>query len=171
MKNFFENFWANSSLIVQRLCSLVWGVAGLGCLFAAYQFWRSLSSLQVYLPLVEGAETLVIVVMAVILLFGILFLLYAVVQFTRKKENGLARFFQKKAPNVILVIVDYAILIFLLCFFTVGEITLRPRYATPLLIVGTILLVLDLCTNLGLFPDQWERSPVIRWIIRHSRKK
>lgn len=171
MKKFFENFWANSSLIVQRLCSLVWGVIGLGCLFAAYQLWKSLSSLQAFLPLGEGIETLIIAVIPVILLFSILFLLYAVVQFTRKKDNGLTRFFQKKAPNVILILFDYAVFIFLLCFLTVGEITLRSKYATPLLIVGTILLVLDLCTNLGLFPDQWERSPVIRWIIRRSRKK
>ena len=168
MKSLFENFWLNCSLIIQRLCSLVWGVIGLGCLFAAYQLWRYLSSPQVFQPLKEGIEILLI---AVILIFSILFLLYAVVQFTRKKDNGLTRFFQKKAPNVVLIVFNYTVLIFLLCFFTVGEITLRSNYATPLLIVGTVLLILDLCTNLGLCPDQWEKSSVICWIIRRGRKK
>lgn len=168
MKKLFNYIWEHASLIVCRICSLVWGVTGLGCLFAAYQLWNFLSSPQPIQPLGKGMEILMV---TVILFFGILFLLYAVVQFTREKDNALTKMFQKRIPNVILIALSYIVFIFLLCFFTVGEISLNARYATPLLIVGTVLLFLDLCTNIGLFPDQWERSPLIQWILRRSKKK
>ncbi len=167
MKKIFNYIWEHASLIVCRVCSLVWGVIGLGCLFAAYQLWNYLSSLQTFLPIGKGMEILMV---TVVLLFGILFLLYAVVQFTREKDTVLTKLFQKRIPNVILIVFSYIVLIFLLCFFTVGEITLKARYAAPLLIVGIVLLFLDLCTNLGLFPDQWERSALIQWVLRRRKK-
>ena len=128
MKQFFNYVWEHGSLLIRRLCGLVWGAAGVFCLFAAYQQWQYLSAPQAFHLLGKGPEILMI---AVVLLLAVLFLLYGAVQMTREKDHALARLFQKKVPNGIL----------------------------------------DLCTNLGLFPDQWEDSPLIRLIARRGRKK
>lgn len=108
---------------------------------------------------------------AVVLLLAVLFLLYGAVQMTRERDHALARLFQKKVPNGILVILAYAVFIFVICSFTMGEVALKSKYAVPLQIGAAVLLILDLFTNLGLFPDQWESSPLIRLIARRSRKK
>lgn len=166
MKNFFNYIWEHASQIVCRICSLVWGLFGLGCLFVAFQLWRYLSLLQTSLPIGRG---MVILMVAVVLLFGIVFLLYAAVQFTREKDTVLAGLSRKRIPGIILIVLNYIVFILLLCFLTVGEISLRARYATPLLIAGTVLLLLDLSTNLGLLPDQWADSGFLRWISRHRK--
>ena len=70
-----------------------------------------------------------------------------------------------------MVVLTYFVFIFILCFLTIGEISLKTRYAVPVLIAGIVLLILDLCTNLGLFPDQWDKSSLIRRIRRRDKKQ
>ncbi len=168
MKQFFNYVWEHGSLLIRRLCGLVWGAAGVFCLFTAYRQWQYLSAPQAFHPLGKGTEVLMI---AVVLLLAVLFLLYGAVQMTRERDHALARLFQKKVPNGILVILAYAVFIFVICSFTMGEVALKSKYAVPLQIGAAVLLILDLFTNLGLFPDQWESSPLIRLIARRSRKK
>lgn len=168
LKSLFNYIWEHFSRIIGRLCGLVWGAVGLICLFAAYRVWEYLSTLQTFQLMGKGTQ---IMTVTVILVIGILFLLYAVVQFTRDKDTVLTVFFRKKLPNLVMILLVYLVFIFILCFFTIGEISLKIRYAVPVLAAGVVLLILDLCTNLGLFPDQWEKSPLIRWIRRRGKKK
>ncbi len=88
MKQFFNYVWEHGSLLIRRLCGLVWGAAGVFCLFAAYQQWQYLSAPQAFHPLGKGPEILMI---AVVLLLAVLFLLYGAVQMTREKDHALAR--------------------------------------------------------------------------------
>lgn len=166
MKRVIDYIWDHCSGIVCRLCGLVWSVMGLACLFAAYRVWGLLAFLRTVQMLGRGMEILII---SVIFLSGIVLLLYGVVQCTRGKDISLAVFFRRKIPDRLLFLSAYLILLIILCFFTLGEVSLKTRYAIPVAAASIVLFVLDLSTNLGLFPDQWETSSLIRWI--RGRKK
>ena len=168
LKNLFNYLWEHFSRIICRLCGLVWGTMGLVCLFAAYRVWNYLSELQAFQLVGRGTQ---IAAVTILLMIGILFCIYAVVQFTWERETALAAFFNKKIPNLVMVVLTYFVFIFILCFLTIGEISLKTRYAVPVLIAGIVLLILDLCTNLGLFPDQWDKSSLIRRIRRRDKKQ
>lgn len=150
--------------IFRTLCSICWGIIGLICLYAGWMMWR-FSTTELGSPLGADVERFVGVVF---FLFAVLFLLYAFRQAKRDSQMALIHVFRKSVPGTILTILTYGVFILLVCFFTMGEISLRPEYARPILIVGAVLLLLDLCVNLGLFPDRWEESCVVRWILRKA---
>lgn len=160
-------FIGNMTKIFRILCSICWGVIGLGCLYATCMLWR-FSLVEAGNPM--GTDVFKILSVAA-LLVTILFLLYTVWQAKRESEMGLVRFFRKKVPNLVLTILTYGMLILLVCSFTFGQDSLRPSYAVPVRIVGGVLLLLDLCVNLKLFPDQWEESALVCRIRKYIKKK
>ena len=156
----------NLTGIIGKLCSICWVIIGIFCLYTAYELWQ-FSRVLAGVSIDSGVLT---ILTALFVLFGILFFLYAIVQFWRRSEMAILQFFRRRVPGLILTILTYGIFILLVVFFTVGEVSLRMEYARPLLIAGGLLLFLDLCVRLKLFPDSWDDSALIGW-IRKKRKK
>lgn len=161
----------NLTEIIGKLCSVCWAIIGIFCLYTAYELWQ-FSRVLMDNPLgysMGGDSGIIQGAVLLFCLFGIIFLLYAVKQFKREAHMALACFLQKKVPGLILTILTYGIFIFLMVFFTTGEVSLLPKYARPLQIAGGILLLLDLCVTLRLFPDSWEESTLIKWIGKRRK--
>ena len=168
----FTKIIENFSKIIREICGIAWLSIGVFSLYATYGLWHNLS----LAPKQNEAANVLQIMMFVTTIIGIFYIFFAVIHFRWTKEKNKKIGIYKKLPYTIIHIIAYGLNIVILLFFTTsvfGPNPLIAKYSNIVLIADLILLFLDIILFLELYYDQWEYSPIAKFIRKkiQNRKK